>query len=116
MPSGTSVNCESVPAAESRSLHFCQRNGVTIGRKPLEIALLRRVSAAATGAEMFSGARGIGAAATVPTEANLLTCSCLPRAVEEANELGGNETADGAVDAKGISTKDAPKPTGPTRA
>ena len=55
---------------------------------------------------MFASAGGIGAAPSIPSETNVLTCSCLPGAVREGDEVGGGCAA-GAVDAKGTATKDA---------
>lgn len=55
---------------------------------------------------MFVGAGGIRAASSVPMEANLLTCSCLPEAVCKGEELGGG-CATGMVDAQEAATKNA---------
>ena len=77
-----------------------------MGRKPLEAAFLRRVWASTAEAGMFASAGDIGAAPPIPLETNVLTCSCLPGAIHEGEEVGGSCAA-GAVDAKGTATKDA---------
>lgn len=67
MPFGTSANSSKVLASARNFAHFSQWKGVTIGRKPLELAILHWVSGTTLRADIFLGAGGV----TVPPQGTI---------------------------------------------